>query len=69
VTQTTSLLSDASLVIEVETFGETNLLRVPAVPLPGLVTADQHDRPSVRVERKQHSDAAVDTCLLQLVDA
>jgi hypothetical protein len=56
-------------VLEVEAFRELDPLRVPAVPLPGLVAADQHDRAAVGVEGEQDPCAAVDARLLELAYA
>jgi hypothetical protein len=53
--------------IQVEAFRQLNFVRVPPVPLAGLVTADQHDSVPVRVEREQDSGATVDPRFLQLV--
>jgi hypothetical protein len=56
-------------VLVVEALREPDLLRVPAIPLPGLVATDQHDRASVRVKGEQDAHASVDARLLQFADA
>jgi hypothetical protein len=62
-------LSDAPLVIGIETFRQLDHARVPAVPLARLIAADQDDNVPIRVEREQHSHAAISSCLLQFAHA
>lgn len=66
--QATRLLSDAALVVGVEAFRARDVLRIPAVPLSRLITAEQHDSVLVGVEREQHPYAAIDPRLLQLAE-
>jgi hypothetical protein len=55
--------------VGVEAFRLPDVLRIPAIPLSRLVTAEQHDSVLVGVEREQHSRAPVNPGLLELVDA
>ncbi|HWF52529.1 MAG TPA: hypothetical protein VG294_17945 [Solirubrobacteraceae bacterium] len=62
------LLSDAPLVLGVLLFRLLDHRLVPAIPLAGLVAAQQHDSVPIGVEREKHSRAAVDPWFLQFVE-
>jgi hypothetical protein len=62
-------LSNAPLVIGIETFRHLDHARVPTVPLARLIATNQDDNVPIRVEREQHSHAAIGPCLLQFAHA
>jgi hypothetical protein len=55
--------------ISVDALSDRNHLAIPAVPPPGLVTADEHHDSSVGIECEEHPDAVMQTQLLEIVDA